>query len=59
MTGAWTQRKDGTVVYGLFEEVGAEARAMIEEQRAGLEAFFDGEYVPQRTHSPFTRKLGA
>lgn len=59
VAGAWTQRKDGTVVCGLFEEVNAEARAMIEEQRTCLEAFFDGEYVPPRTHSPFTKELEA
>jgi hypothetical protein len=57
VVGAWAQRKDGTVVHGLFEGVDSAERAALEEQRGRLEEFFAGEYVPQRTHSPFTRSL--
>ncbi len=57
VVGAWTQRKDGAVAYGLFEGVDRETRAGLEEQRHKLEEFFGGEYVPQRTHSPYTRSL--
>lgn len=57
VVGAWTQRKDGTVVCGLFEEVDSSAKVALEERRVSLEEFFRGEYVPQRTQSPFTRRL--
>jgi hypothetical protein len=56
VVGAWGQRKDGTVVYGLFEPVGEE-EPLLEAKRRQLEAFLDGEYLPQRSHTPFTRTL--
>lgn len=57
VVGAWTQRPDASVAYDLFEVVDNAAKAVLEEQRKSLEEFFGGEYVPQRTHSPFTRRL--
>jgi hypothetical protein len=57
VVGAWGQRKDGSVTYGLFEAVGEEERALVEGKRKQLEGFLGGEVVPQRTHTPFTRAL--
>jgi hypothetical protein len=58
VVGAWGQRKkDGAIVLGLFEPVGEEGRALLEEERGRLERFLDGEPLPQRSHSAFTRAL--
>jgi uncharacterized protein YcaQ len=58
VVGAWGQRKrDGTVVLGLFEPVGEEGLALLENEVQHLESFLDGEPLPQRSHSAFTRAL--
>ena len=57
VVGAWVQREDGSVVYGLFESVDDAARALVEAEAKRLEEFMDGEFLPQRTHSTFTRSL--
>ena len=57
VVGAWGQRRDGGVVYGLFEPVGEEERVLLEGEVQRLESFLDGEFLPTRTHTPFTRAL--
>ncbi|NIP14964.1 MAG: hypothetical protein GWM88_09645 [Pseudomonadales bacterium] len=57
VVGAWGQRKDGTVIYGLFGPVGAEERALLQSRRQQLEGFLGGEYLPPRFRTPFTRAL--
>jgi len=57
VVGVWKQRRDGSVVYGLFEPVSEKARARLEERREQLEAFLEGESLSQRTHTRFIRAL--
>jgi hypothetical protein len=57
VVGAWGQRKDGGVIYGLFEPVGEEEQALLEGEVQRLEGFLGGEFLPPRTHTPFTRAL--
>jgi len=57
VVGAWGQRRDGSVIYGLFETVGEEERALLEGEVQRLEGFLGGEFLPPRTHTPFTRTL--
>lgn len=56
IVGAWAQRKDGTVAYGLFEPHPG-ARAVLEAEAQRLQAFLCGEYLAIRSHTLFTRKL--
>ncbi len=58
VAGAWGQRKDGSVVFGLFDPVDAAAQELLESRREELEAFLGGEYLPSPTQTPFTRGLG-
>jgi hypothetical protein len=51
------RRTNGSVVYGLFEPVGEEERALLEDEAQRLEGFLDGEFLPPRTRTPFTRAL--
>ncbi len=57
VVGAWGQRKDGSVIYGLFEPVGEEEQALLAGKVQRLEGFLGGEFLPPRTHTPFTRAL--
>jgi hypothetical protein len=57
VAGAWGQRKDGSVVYGLFEAVREEAQVLLAEEARRLEGFLDGEFLPSRSHTAFTRAL--
>jgi hypothetical protein len=57
VAGAWGQRKDGRVVYGLFEPVGEESLAPLAEEVARLESFLGGEYLRPRSQTAFTRSL--
>jgi hypothetical protein len=57
VAGAWGQRKDGSVVYGLFEEVGEREQALLAEEARRLEEFLEGEFLPPRFQTPFTRGL--
>jgi DNA glycosylase AlkZ-like len=58
VVGAWGQRKDGSVVYGLFEPVGKKDEALLAREARRLESFLDGEYLAPRIQTPFTRALG-
>ena len=58
IVGAWGQRKeDGSVVYGFFESVEEEERVLLEDKRQQLEKFLDGEFLPPRFRTSFTRAL--
>jgi hypothetical protein len=57
VVGTWGQRKDGSVVYGLFEPVGEEEQALLEGEVQRLEGFLSSEFLPPRTYTPFTRAL--
>jgi len=57
VVGAWGQHKDGSVIYGLFEPMGEEERALLEGEVQRLEGFLGSEFLPPRTRTPFTRAL--
>lgn len=57
VAGAWGQRRDGSVVYKLFEPVGEEERALLEAEARRLEEFLNGEFLPPRYGTPFTGTL--
>jgi hypothetical protein len=57
VAGAWGQREDGSVIYGLFEQVSEEERALLADEARRLENFLGGEFVPPRSRTPFTRAL--
>jgi hypothetical protein len=57
VVGACGQRKDGSVVYGLFEPVGEEEQALLADEVQRLEGFLGGEFLPPRIHTSFTRTL--
>ena len=58
VVGGWSQRRDGEIVLGLLEDVGADARAAIEGEAARLadwvgDVRFSPGFLP-----PFQRELG-
>ena len=57
VVGAWGQRKDSSVVYGLFESVGDNALALLIRDARRLESFLQGEILAFSTSTPFTRSL--
>ena len=57
VVGAWGQRQDGSVVYGLFESVGDDALALLAHEAQRLESLLEGEFLAPSTHTPFTRSL--
>jgi hypothetical protein len=57
VVGCWAQRKEGRVALGLFEGVGEEARALLEEEARRLKAFLAGEVLRLRTQTQYVRTL--
>lgn len=57
VVGGWMQRKDGEVVYGLLEDLGADARAAIDAEAARLSAWIGDVRVTPRFPTPFHREL--
>jgi len=65
VVGAWGQRQgrgapgrsNGSVIYGLFAPVGEAEQALLAGEAQRLGAFLGGEFLPPRTHTPFTRAL--
>lgn len=57
VVGVWGQREDGSVTYSLFEQVGEGERALLEDETRRLSDFLDGEYLPPRFRTSFTRAL--
>ncbi|MCK2220765.1 winged helix DNA-binding domain-containing protein [Actinomadura sp. ATCC 31491] len=59
VVGGWAQRPDGEPVWRLLEDVGAEGRAAIEAEAAGLAAWLGGVRVTPRFRTPLERELSA
>ncbi len=57
IVGAWAQRREGSVVYGLFEPHPASARAVVDAEAQRLQDFLGDEVFAIRSHTAFTRKL--
>jgi len=57
VVGAWGWRKDDSVIYGLFDSVGAEEHTRLEDNRRQLKEFLEGERPAPYTRTPFTRAL--
>jgi len=65
VVGTWGQckargepcRTNGSVIYGLFEPMGEEERALLAGEAQRLENFLDGEFLPPRYRTSFTRAL--
>ena len=59
VVGAWAQRKDGTVVHRLLEDVGTEAAAAVEAAGARLEGWLGPARVTPRFPTPLQKELAA
>lgn len=59
VVGGWAQRADGEVVYRLLEDVGADAVAAVEAERARLAAAIEPVVVIPRFRTPLERELVA
>ena len=55
--GTWGQRKDGSVIYGLFEAVDEEVGSLLTDEIQRLDDFLAGEYLPSRSQTSFSRSL--
>jgi hypothetical protein len=59
IVGGWAQRRDGDVVWKVFEDVGAEAIAAVEQKAHGLQQFIGAAVVTPRFPTPIDRLLRA
>ncbi|MFI6216192.1 winged helix DNA-binding domain-containing protein [Nocardia brasiliensis] len=59
IVGGWAQRKDGEIVWRLLEDVGAEAKAMIEAEAERTGAWFGEVRAIPRFRTPLERELTA
>lgn len=59
VVGGWAQRPDGHVVYELFEDVGRDATAALDERRDRLQEWLGGVTVTPRFRSPHDRLLSS
>jgi hypothetical protein len=59
IVGGWGQRPGGEVVVRLLEDVGAEATAAIETERARLSTWLAGVRVTPRFRTPLERELAS
>jgi Winged helix DNA-binding domain len=59
IVGGWTQRKEGEVVWRVFDDVGADALAAVEGAAASLSALLDGTRVTARFPTPLARELSS
>ena len=57
VVGAWGQREDGSVIYGLLEPEGEDERAMLAGEARRLAGFLGGEYLSPAFRTSFTRTL--
>ncbi len=57
VVGGWVQRKDGPVVWRLFEDIGSEATRALEAKAAMLEAYLAKERVMPNFPTPLMREL--
>lgn len=59
IVGGWAQRRDGEIVWRLLEDVGAEAKAMIEAEAERTGAWFGEVRAIPRFRTPLERELTA
>ncbi|WP_262379498.1 winged helix DNA-binding domain-containing protein [Nonomuraea sp. PA05] len=59
VVGGWAQRPDGEIVWRLLEDAGAQARAAIEAEAAGLAAWLGEVRVTPRFRTPLERALAS
>lgn len=59
IVGGWAQRKDGSIVHRLLEDVGAEAARAVEARAASLEAWLGPIRFIPRFRTPLERELVA
>jgi hypothetical protein len=59
VVGGWAQRRDGTVVHELLEDVGRTAANAVERAAADLEAFVGAVRVTPRFPTPLQQELAA
>jgi Winged helix DNA-binding domain len=59
VVGGWAQRRGGEIASRLLEDVGADARALIEAEAARLGGWLEGERVIPRFRTPLERELSA
>jgi DNA glycosylase AlkZ-like len=57
VVGGWLQRRDGEIVLRLLEDIGADARAAIDEEAARLAAWLGDTVVTPRFRTPLEREL--
>lgn len=55
--GGWAQRRDGEILYELFDDIGREARADIDEAAGRLQSWLGDTVVTARFRSPHYRTL--
>ncbi|MBL1077889.1 AlkZ family DNA glycosylase [Nocardia sp. 2] len=59
IAGGWAQRADGEIVWRLLEDVGAEAKALIESEAARMGAWYGDIRPIPRFRTPLERELTA
>jgi hypothetical protein len=59
VVGGWAQRRDGEVVLRVLEDVGADAAAAVDAERARLQAWIGDVRVTPRFRTPLERELSA
>ncbi|SEM46151.1 winged helix DNA-binding domain-containing protein [Streptacidiphilus jiangxiensis] len=59
VVGGWAQATDGSVVWRLLEDVGAEAASAVEAEAAHLTAFLGDARVTPRFRTPLERELSS
>jgi DNA glycosylase AlkZ-like len=59
VVGGWSQDPEGSVVFRLLEDVGADARAAVEAEVARLDEWLAGVRVTSRFPTPLQRELAA
>ncbi len=59
VVGGWAVRRDGTVASRLLEDVGAEARAAVDDAAGQVEAWLGGTRFTPRFRTPLERELSS
>jgi hypothetical protein len=59
VVGGWSQHADGSVVYRLLEDVGADAEAAVKAEAARLSEWIGPVRVIPRFRTPLERELSA
>ena len=59
VVGGWAQRPDGRVVHELFEDVGTEAKSVVETRRDELQEWLGDVTITPRFRSPHDKELSS